>query len=64
MGQLLHGSATTTEAVRRVIRRGKGPPEAEDRRPKSPICALFGCLLWREAGGGDADCGDDWSDTA
>ena len=25
---------------------------------------LVGCLLSQEAGGGDADCGDDWPDTA
>jgi len=26
--------------------------------------SLMGCLLSQEAGGGDADCGDDWPDTA
>ena len=47
-----------------VFRRGSDPLRRGSASKIDPLISnLFGCLLWREAGGGDADCGDSGSDT-
>jgi hypothetical protein len=52
--------------VHHVIRRGKVTPWSGVSASKIDplISSLVGCLLWREAGGGDVGCGDDRSHTA